>query len=105
MKKVVISILGIIVLINISLVPVKNLASVDNELGIKYTIWDDDYYKNNLAIRIVYLGISILIVGIPSFLIMSYLEKKIGDTKPKKANLNYLAGVEDVAVDKIYTYL
>lgn len=106
MKKIIISILGIIVLINVSLVPVKNLASVDNNtLGIRYTIWDDDYYKNSLAIRIVYVGISILIIGIPSYLIMSFLEKKIGETKPKKNNINYLSGIEDVAIDKVYMFL
>ena len=105
MKKIIISVLGIFLLINMSLVPVKNLASVDNELGIKYTIWDDDYYKNDLITRIIYMGVSVLIVGIPSYLIMRLLEKKIGDTKPRKKDINYLAGVEDVSVEKIYTYL
>ena len=105
MKKVIICILGIFMLINICLVPTKNLAGKDNNIiSIKYTIWDDDYYRYSLGGRVLYLGISILIVGIPSYIVMRLLEKKIGDTKPK-SKINYLLGVDDVSIEKVYTYL
>ncbi len=106
MKKVLISLIGLFLLFSISF-PSKCMAKneVSNTIGIKYTIWDDDYYQNDLGIRIVYFMISFLIVGIPSFLIMKWLENIMGGNTKPVSKVLYIDRLEDVSMDKVYTYL
>ena len=104
MKKIISMFLIFIILLQLDTKPIKSFSDNSNLLGIKYTIWDDDYEEKDTITQIVYYGISFIIVGTISFLAMNSLKKSMGDTKPSKTDLQFITSIEDVAIEKIYTY-
>ena len=109
MKKVILKILGLLLFFSIILVPIKCMAKneVSNTIGIKYTIWDDDYYKQNMVMKSLYFVISFLIIGLPTYFFMKFIEKSIGDVSEDNTYQKelHMLSVQDVSMEKIYTYL
>ncbi len=99
--------ISLILFFHIFILPAKNLAGSEysSTMDIKYTIWADDYYQHDLKDRIIYLVISCLVVGAPSFTIMKLIQKKAGDTTQTNSKLSYINSVEDISIEKIYTYI
>ena len=105
MKKIISIILIFIVLLQINTKPIKSFSNTNPSLGIKYTIWDDDYEEKTLTTQVIYYGISFIVVGSISYLLMSQIQKHMGDTKPIENQPSIINSIEDVAIEKVYTYL
>ena len=104
MKKIAIILVVLTFFFQISIKPVKSFSNSDL-LGIKYTIWDDEYEEKNTTTKIIYYSISFVVVGTISFLIMSKLKKHIGDTKPVETKPSIINAVEDISSDRLYSVL
>ena len=105
MKKIISLFAIFIIIFQLSPKPTMALTDTKTTLGIKYTIWDEDYEEKNLTTQIVYYGISFVAVGVISYFIMSNIKKHMGDTKPIDTNPSKINTIEDVATEKVYTYL
>ena len=104
MKRITFILILLLFTFQLTIKPSKSLSDTNNILGIKYTIWDDDYEEKNTTTKIIYYSISFLVVGTISFIAMRFLHKSMGDTKPLSKEPLFINGIEDVAMEKIYTY-
>ena len=104
MKRIASIIILLTIFFQISIRPLKSFSN-DNLLGIKYTIWDDEYEEKDTTTKIVYYSISFVVVGTISFFVMSEIKKHMGDTKPIEVKPSIIHAIEDVASEKVYTFL
>ena len=103
MKRLLYLIIIITIFIPLSITPTKSFSD-NNLLGIKYTIWDDEYEEKDTPTRIIYYSISFVVVGTIAFITMSEIKKHMGDTKPIEKKPSIINAIEDVSTDKIYTF-
>ena len=104
MRKKIILLIFTLLFLQISIKPIKSFSD-NNIMGIKYTIWDEDYAEKETGAKILYYSISFLAVGTISYIIMASLKKQMGDTKPIEKKPLLINAIEDVAAEKVYSYL
>lgn len=106
MKRIVLLLITFLFIIQLSIKPIKSFSNINTSetIGIKYTIWDDEYEEKSKTTKIIYYSISAIVVGVISYLIMNRLKKSMGDTKPVEKKTPIINAVEDLKAEDIYTY-